>query len=111
MRAGSRAENLQNQARTVDDLGVQVAFQIALLNRRERRVDYDDVNFQRLYQVCEPIDYSGPEQGRRSNAGDRYRLRMRDFQFYRFGQRNTFRQARLRVSVPPRAAAIDRIKG
>jgi hypothetical protein len=56
MGAGPLAENLQDQARPVDDLGLPAPFEIALLHRAQRRVDHDEPDVVFADQLAEVFD-------------------------------------------------------
>ena len=106
MGPGAGAEYLQDQTGTVDDLGLQAAFQIALLDRRQRRVNHHDIGFQRLDQRGKPLDQPGAEQGRRARTFNRNRLTVDDVEFNGARQRFAFIEPRRRVA----AVAQNRIK-
>jgi hypothetical protein len=56
MGAGPLAENLKDQARPVDDLGLPAPFEIALLHRAQRSVDDDEPDVIFADQLAEVFD-------------------------------------------------------
>ncbi|MNU85057.1 hypothetical protein D3C71_747940 [compost metagenome] len=61
---GTAAENLEDQASTVDDLGVQFFFEIALLHRRQRMIDDDEAGIPLVEKRLDFLDLAGSHQGR-----------------------------------------------
>jgi hypothetical protein len=70
MGAGPLAENLQDQARPVDDLGLPTPFEIALLHRAQRSVDDDESNVVFADQLAEVFDSAAAEEAARARACD-----------------------------------------
>ena len=65
--AGAAAEDLQDQAGAVDDLGLELALQIALLHRRQRAVHHDEIDLLGLDALGELGDLALAEIGRRAD--------------------------------------------
>ena len=68
--AGSCAENLQDQARTVQNLALQGFFQIALLDRCERVIDHHQLGLLRLHDRPQFLDLAAAEERARTGIGD-----------------------------------------
>src|SRR3546814_9069228 len=57
------AEDFEDQAGTVDHFRAECGFEIALLNRAERRVDDDKLDALRRYVRRDRVDLADAEQG------------------------------------------------
>src|SRR5205823_12664399 len=68
MGAGALAENLQDQARPVNDLGLPVPFQIPLLHRAQRSVNDDEIDVGFADQLAEVFDSSAAQEAARARA-------------------------------------------
>src|SRR5262249_5700098 len=77
-RARPLAEDLQDQAGAVDHLALPGAFQIALLDRRERRIDERQVDRLSLDQGLEGLDGAAADQCGRRVAAETHDLGMGD---------------------------------
>ena len=69
--ARALAEDLQDEPGAVEHLGVQRLFQIALLHRRQRMVDDDQLGLCFLDDLGDLLELAGADQGRRPRIGDR----------------------------------------
>ena len=69
---GAPAEDFENEAGTVDDLGVPRLLEIALLYRRQRMVDDDEAGVELVEQRKDFLDLAGAEQCCRSRIVDRH---------------------------------------
>ncbi len=65
------AEDLEDQAGAVEHLGVEGLFEIALLDRRQRVVDDDQLRVLFLDDLAQFLNLAGAEQRRRPRVGNR----------------------------------------
>src|SRR5277367_6034874 len=70
MGARPLAENLQDQARSVDDLGLPAPFEIALLHRAHRGVDDDEPDVVFTDQFAQVCDGAAAQKAARARARD-----------------------------------------
>jgi hypothetical protein len=70
MGAGPLAENLQDQAGTVDNLRLPAPFEIALLHWAQRGVDDNDPDFILADQLPEGFDSAAAQKSVRARASD-----------------------------------------
>src|SRR5690606_39416385 len=68
--AGAAAEDFEDDAGAVEHLGVERLFQIALLHRRQRVVDEDELDLALLDAGGELVELAGAEKRRRPRLGD-----------------------------------------
>src|SRR5690606_4731657 len=61
--AGALAEDLEDEAGAVEQLGLPGALEVALLHRRHRAVDYHEADLVLGDVGAELLDLAGPEQG------------------------------------------------
>src|SRR3954465_12944060 len=64
MRAGALAEDFEDEAGAVDDLGLPAAFEVALLHRGERRIDGDKADIIVGDDAAQHLDIPAAERGR-----------------------------------------------
>ena len=86
MGARPRAENFEDQAGPVDDLGLPAPFEIALLHRAQRGVDDDEPDLVFADQSAEVFDCAAAEQGARARARDAGDLGAHDIEADRPGE-------------------------
>jgi hypothetical protein len=65
VRLGAAREDIKDQRRAVDDHDVELAFEVALLGRRQLAVDHDQVIAQLLAQPLDLVELALPDVGRR----------------------------------------------
>ena len=70
MGAGALAEDFEDQAGAVDNLGLPASLEIALLHRRHGAVDNDEADRVVLDALAEMFDGAAAEQGCRRGVGD-----------------------------------------
>ena len=75
-RARPPAEDFQDKAGAVEDLGAPGLFQIALLHRRERAVHHHNAGLMRFYQSGDFLDLALAEIGRRPHRAQASRCRI-----------------------------------
>jgi hypothetical protein len=95
MRARALAEDLENEAGTVDHLGLPAPFEVALLHRAERRIDDHQPDVVFGDQVAEDLDIAAAEKcpgGRSGNPND---LGANHIEVDGLGKADSFREAPL----------------
>jgi hypothetical protein len=100
---GALAEDLEDQARTVDHLRADLVFQVLLLDRRQRCVDDEQPRPLLLCEITDLLDLALAEQGCRPDRPDPKGLARDDVDADRFGQPLRFLDAR--VGRAPRSFA------
>src|SRR6188508_675431 len=75
MRAGTRAEDLQDQAGAIDHLGIPRLLKIALLHGREPVVDDDQADLLLFRRLLDALDHALADQCRGRQSPHRHRLR------------------------------------
>src|SRR5690606_19240953 len=63
-RARTQAENFEDQPGAVDDLHLEVLFEIALLHRRERAVDNQEIGVGLVQLLADRVELAGAKQAR-----------------------------------------------
>jgi hypothetical protein len=84
--AGAVAEDLQDQAGPVDDLGLPGALQVALLHGREMAVDHHQFDLEVLHQATEALDRALAQQRRGVGPGHGHALGITDVEIDRGGE-------------------------
>ena len=87
------AEYLQNQAGSVNYLGVPGFFQRSLLYRRQCGIDTDDIGILLYNQLAEALDRAFAEIRAGMNFGKRHRFARHNVQIDRGGQPDRFVEA------------------
>ena len=110
-RARSRSENFEDQRCPVERLHAPRAFEIAMLDRRQRRVHDHDVGSRRrrVEALRQRGNLSRPEQRRRARAADWQRVRAANFRGHRTRQPHRFFQPRTHAALPrtPRRLRLE----
>jgi hypothetical protein len=104
-RAGAAGEDLQDQARAVDDLALPGPLQIALLDGRQRVVHHHHVGVQRIGQIAEFSHLARPEQCRGHELAQGRDLAADDLEVKRFGEAGRLLQPSFRIAQRMRSAA------
>jgi hypothetical protein len=97
--SGALAEYLKNEPRAVDHLGFSRCFEISLLDRRDRRVNDDELGLSRRRRLPNRLNLARSEQGRgfgRANAEGQLLL---DLDPDRLGQTRRLIETRFRASA------------
>ena len=99
--AGARpgAENLKDQSGSVDDLAMPGALEIALLNRRQRAVDNQQIDIVRRRQIAQFRHLAGTEQGAGPGLDQRRRKRFRHLQANCDGKADGLSQTRASLAA------------
>ena len=71
MGPGPGTKDLKDQSGTVNDLTLKLLLEIALLHRRERGIDDNDIDFQPLDRSRQPFNGPATQIGRRPDFGQR----------------------------------------
>src|SRR3546814_10480363 len=96
-RRGAFAEDFEDQAGAVDHLRAKRRFEIALLNRAERRIDDDKLDAFRCDIGRDRVDLADAEQGRRPRLAQAQRVDGNDVEPDR--EREPPRLLRTRVEI------------
>ncbi len=70
MGARPRAEDFEDQSRSIDDLGLPAPFEIALLHRAQRGIDDNDPDLVLFDEFAQIFDGAAAEQAARPRAVD-----------------------------------------
>jgi hypothetical protein len=99
--SGARAvpENLKDESRAVEDLGVPGFLQIALLHRCQRMIYDDEVGIFHAHYTGKLLYLAGAEQGRGLRLGHLDDPAFADVQVDRCGKPNGFVEPRLRRTI------------
>src|SRR5690606_17956690 len=105
-RGSSLSEYLEDQPGAVDHLALELFFEIALLDRRQRTIDHDQLGFFEFAGGGDALDLPLAEQGRGTDLAYGHDLGMGDDEADRQRQALRFLEARLGVLLAPRAADV-----
>src|SRR5262249_23510218 len=94
-RAGPLAEDLEEQAAAVDDLAFPGPLEIALLHRRQRAVDEDEIDGLGGDQLPQGGNHPAPDERRRREAAQAHDVALHDGQID--GEREADRLGRPRL--------------
>jgi len=94
-------ENLEDQAGTVDDLGIGAVLEVLLLDRRDCAVDDQQLRVAIADRLTDPVDLARAEQGRRARLADAEMQTLFDLDADRLGKAGGF--------VEPRADVADAV--
>ncbi len=95
------AENLENEAGPVDDLGLGRGLEILLLDGRDRSVDDDQLRFVARHRLGDRFNLSGAEKGRGLGGADLEMKPVRDLDPDRLGETGGLVESSLDVAPPP----------
>src|SRR5579862_1591175 len=100
------AEDLQDERRAVEHLGVPGLLEIALLDRRELGVDDDDLGLERQRFRLDLVDLAAADQRRGHRTGERRDVAGDDAEPDRDGQPDGLFETRLSVAVERALASL-----
>ena len=104
-----RPENIQNQPGAVDDLAAPGFFQIALLHRRQLRIDDDNRNVLLVHRLALRLNLPGPEQAGRPLGAQRQNGAVHHHKLDGCGKPDRLGQPRLgRTQTVPASGAFPR---
>jgi len=92
-------KDFQNERVAVEDLGLPFALQVALLDRRELRIDDNDLGLEGARFGSDLLDLAAAHQGGRDGAAKRNDVLGHDVEADGGGQPYGFGQTRLRITV------------
>ncbi len=98
------AENFEDEPGAVEDLGVPGLFEVALLDRRQRVVDDDDLCLFRAHNGADLLNLARAEQGRGTRLRQRHRSGEANLKPDGLGEARRLRQALRSCQIASRLA-------
>ncbi|MNL26456.1 hypothetical protein D3C87_1479840 [compost metagenome] len=113
---GTAAEDFEDQARPVDDLGIPLLFKIALLHRGQRMIDDHQTGIGFIQKMADFLDLAGSKQSRRTRLVDRHDKTLRHLKingerqplcFLKLGLNRPYRRNRTRHRITAFALLLE----